>query len=156
MKKKSNASIIIAACVLAVVCIPIAFILINRAVTNKQQQRIAQEESLRAASEKAEADAAVTKTNAQAKADAKVIEAQAEADANKAISDSIDENVLRNKYYERWDGKLPTTIVGNDAMTSILISPDSQSPSSGSKGKADTTPAPTPTPTPTPAPDGNT
>ena len=106
--------------------------------------------------EKAEADAAVTKTNAQAKADAKVIEAQAEADANKAISDSIDENVLRNKYYERWDGKLPTTIVGNDAMTSILISPDSQSPSSGSKGKADTTPAPTPTPTPTPAPDGNT
>ncbi len=57
MKKKSNASIIIAACVLAVVCIPVAFILINRAVTNKQQQRIAQEESMRAASEKAEADA---------------------------------------------------------------------------------------------------
>ncbi len=95
--------------------------------------------------EKAEADATVTKTNAKAKADAKVIEAQAEADANKAISDSIDENVLRNKYYERWDGKLPTTIVGDDSLTSILISPDS----SGEKKTPDTTPTPTPTPVPT-------
>ena len=75
--------------------------------------------------EKAEADAAVTKTNAQASADAKVIAAQADADANKIISDSIDENVIRNKYYETWDGKLPTTIVGADAATSILITPDS-------------------------------
>ena len=95
--------------------------------------------------EKAEADATVTKTNAKAKADAKVIEAQAEADANKAISDSIDENVLRNKYYERWDGKLPTTIVGDDSLTSILISPDS----SGEKKTPDATPTPTPTPVPT-------
>lgn len=95
--------------------------------------------------EKAEADATVTKTNAKAKADAKVIEAQAEADANKAISDSIDENVLRNKYYERWDGKLPTTIVGDDSLTSILISPDS----SGEKKTPDATPTPTPTPAPT-------
>lgn len=102
--------------------------------------------------EKAEADATVLKTNAQAKADAKVIEAQAEADANKAISDSIDENVLRNRYYEKWDGKLPSTIVGNDGMTSILISPDSQIPSSGSKDKSDTSPTPTPAPTPTPTP----
>ncbi|MBO4649908.1 MAG: hypothetical protein J5653_01825 [Clostridiales bacterium] len=74
--------------------------------------------------EKAEADAAVTKTNAQAKADAKVIEAQAEADANKLISDSIDDNVLRNRYYDKWDGKLPTTIVGSDASASLLITPD--------------------------------
>ncbi len=92
--------------------------------------------------EKAEADAAVTKTNAQAKADAKVIEAKAEADANKAISDSIDENVLRNKYYDRWDGKLPTTIVGSDAMSSILIdinsngSTTSSSSDSSSKGNS--------------------
>ncbi len=80
--------------------------------------------------EKAEADAAVTKTNAQAEADAKVIEAQAEADANRIISDSIDENVLRNRYYETWNGQLPTTIVGSDAMSSILISPESVSTNS--------------------------
>ncbi len=102
--------------------------------------------------EKAEADAAVMKTNAKAKADAKVIEAQAEADANKAISDSIDENVLRNKYYERWDGKLPTTIVGSDATSSILISPDAGTPSSSSKETATPTPTPTPAATPTPVP----
>ena len=71
--------------------------------------------------EKAEADATVTKTNAQAKADALVINAEAEANANKTISDSIDANVLQNKYYETWDGKLPTTIVGSDAAASILI-----------------------------------
>ena len=71
--------------------------------------------------EKAEADATVTKTNAQAKADARVIEAKAEADANKTISDSIDEKVLQNKYYETWDGKLPQTVVGSDASSSVLI-----------------------------------
>ncbi|MBO4687103.1 MAG: hypothetical protein J5636_01185 [Clostridiales bacterium] len=80
--------------------------------------------------EKAEADATVTKTNAQANADAKVIEAQAEADANKIISDSIDENVLRNRYYDTWDGRLPSTIVGSDAASSILINPNADSNSS--------------------------
>ncbi len=76
--------------------------------------------------EKAEADATVTKTNAQAKADALVINAEAEANANKTISDSIDSNVLQNKYYETWDGKLPTTIVGSDVTSSILIGTDSE------------------------------
>ena len=71
--------------------------------------------------EKAEADATVTKTNAQAKADAKVIAAKAEADSNKTISDSITDEVLQNRYYDTWDGKLPTTVVGSDALSSILI-----------------------------------
>ncbi|MCR5616895.1 MAG: hypothetical protein K6F83_01245 [Clostridiales bacterium] len=71
--------------------------------------------------EKAEADATVTKTNAQAKADAKVIAAKAEADSNKTISDSITVEVLQNRYYDTWDGKLPTTVVGSDALSSILI-----------------------------------
>ena len=84
--------------------------------------------------EKAEADATVAKTNAQAKADALVITAEAEADANKTISDSIDSNVLQNKYYETWDGKLPTTIVGSDAAASILI---------GGTTSSDTAPAET-------------
>ncbi len=71
--------------------------------------------------EKAEADATVTKTNAQAKADAKVIAAKAEADSNKTISDSITDEVLQNRYYDTWDGNLPTTVVGSDALSSILI-----------------------------------
>ena len=88
--------------------------------------------------EKAEADATVTKTNAQASADAKVIEAQAEADANKIISDSIDENVLRNRYYDTWDGRLPSTIVGSDAASSILIDPNPDSSSTSSSASSGT------------------
>ena len=90
--------------------------------------------------EKAEADATVAKTNAQARADARVIEAQAEADANKTISDSIDNNVLQNRYYDTWDGKLPTTIVGDEAAASILIGSGDTNTKSSSK------PAPTEAP----------
>lgn len=97
--------------------------------------------------EKAEADASVTKTNAQAQADAKVIAAQAEADANKTISDSIDENVLRNKYYDTWDGKLPTTIVGSDAAASILIDPNGSVAASNTESNTSAQPTPVPTQT---------
>ena len=103
--------------------------------------------------EKAEADAAVMKTQAQAKAEAKVIAAQAEADSNKLISDSIDENVLRNKYYEIWDGKLPATIVGADAAASILINAMPTNNSTSGSGSSSVTPTPALTPTPTPAPE---
>ena len=51
--------------------------------------------------EKASADAEVRKTQAQAEADARLIAAEAEAEANRKLSESIDSNVLRNKYYEQ-------------------------------------------------------
>ena len=70
--------------------------------------------------EKASADAEVRKTQAQAEADAKLIEAGAEAEANRVLSESIDSNVLSNKYYETWDGKLPATIVGDGAANIML------------------------------------
>ena len=70
--------------------------------------------------EKASADAEVRKTQAQAEADAKLIEAEAEAEANRVLSESIDSNVLSNKYYETWDGKLPATIVG-DGSAQIML-----------------------------------
>ena len=97
-------------------------------IAKKQQAQIAYETQQienKKNIEKAEADATVTKTNAQASADAKVIAAKAEADANKTISDSINEQVLQNRYYDTWDGKLPTTIVGSDVASSILIGTDS-------------------------------
>ncbi|MBO4494391.1 MAG: hypothetical protein J5752_00870 [Clostridiales bacterium] len=106
--------------------------------------------------EKAEADAAVLKTQAQAKADAMVIAAQAEADSNKLISDSITENVLRNRYYEAWDGRLPTTIVGNELASSILINAIPDGSSSSSSNTATPTATPTPTPTPATQDNGNT
>ena len=70
--------------------------------------------------EKASADAEVRKTQAQAEANAKLIAAEAEAEANRKLSESIDSNVLRNKYYENWDGQLPSTIVGNEAAQIML------------------------------------
>lgn len=73
--------------------------------------------------EKADADAEVLRKQAQAEADAKLIAAEAEAEANKKISNSIDENVLANKYYETWDGKLPTTVIGDETGALINISP---------------------------------
>lgn len=65
--------------------------------------------------EKAQADAKVIKTEAEAKAEAKIIAAEAEAEANKKVSSSVDDNVLRNKYYDKWDGKLPSTILNKDS-----------------------------------------
>lgn len=70
--------------------------------------------------EKASADAEVRKTQAQAEADAKLIAADAEAEANRKLSESIDSNVLRNKYYETWNGQLPATIVGDEAAQIML------------------------------------
>ena len=73
--------------------------------------------------EKAQADATVKKTNAEADAEAKRIAAKAEADANREINNSINENILKSKYYEKWDGKLPSTILSNDNNADILIEP---------------------------------
>ena len=70
--------------------------------------------------EKASADAEVRKTQAQAEANAKLIAADAEAEANRKLSESIDSNVLRNKYYENWNGVLPSTIVGDEAAQIML------------------------------------
>lgn len=44
---------------------------------------------------------------AQAEAEALQIAAKAEAEANRTIAGSLSENVLKNKYYETWNGQLP-------------------------------------------------
>jgi regulator of protease activity HflC (stomatin/prohibitin superfamily) len=44
---------------------------------------------------------------AKAEAEALKIAAEAEAEANKLITQSLTEQVLESKFYEKWDGKLP-------------------------------------------------
>lgn len=44
---------------------------------------------------------------AEAEAEALKIAAQAEAEANKLLTQSLTEQVLESKFYEKWDGKLP-------------------------------------------------
>lgn len=71
--------------------------------------------------DKAEAEATVKRTQAQANADAMLIEANAQAESNAILSQSIDDNILQHEYYETWDGKLPTTVVGSGAGTAVIM-----------------------------------
>lgn len=87
-----------------------------------EEKMIAEQKQL-----KAEYENAATVAKAQAKveiakaeAEAKKIEAQGEAEANALLEKSLTEQVLRDKYLDKWDGKLPTTMVGDD--TGLMIS----------------------------------
>lgn len=64
--------------------------------------------------EKAEADKTVEIKKAEAEAESKRIAAEAEAEANKVINESLNDNILKSKFYEKWDGKLPT-VMGESA-----------------------------------------
>lgn len=70
---------------------------------------------------KAEAEKQVQITNAEAKAEALLIEARAQADANKILNESLTDKVLRARFYEKWDGKLPTVMGQNTTITAIDI-----------------------------------
>lgn len=68
---------------------------------------------------KAEADKKVAITNAEAKAQATLIAAQAEADANKLLVESLTDAVLKSKFYEKWNGELPTVMGEGTVITDI-------------------------------------
>ena len=99
--------------------------LINVGVDSNTQKAInekikAQQEAERQAIEnqknidKANADATVKKTNAQADADALKISSEAEAAANKRIRESITDEIIEQKWIEKWDGKMPTYMAGKN------------------------------------------
>ena len=81
-----------------------------------EAKQVAQQNKLKAETEaeqkiiEAEASAEVKRINAQAKADAALIEAKAEAEANEKLSKSLTDKVLKNKWYEKWDGKYPQVV----------------------------------------------
>lgn len=75
----------------------------------------------------AEADAEVAKTKANAAAEVARIEADAEeyrkekeAAANKAVAESLTEELLQYFYINGWDGKLPETYVSQEDFLTIL------------------------------------
>ena len=102
----------------------------NEAIAAKQNAQLAYEKAAienKQAIEKAEADAKVKQKTAEGNAAAKKIEAEAEAQANKIISDSLSDKVLANRYYEKWDGKLPAvTGEGSVILPSDIIKGNSQ------------------------------
>lgn len=54
---------------------------------------------------------------AEAEAKALLMVAQAQAEANKILTESLTDEILRQMYYEKWDGKLPTYMgSGNESI----------------------------------------
>lgn len=87
-----------------------------------EAKQVAQQNKLKAETEaeqkviEAKANAEVDRIKAEGKADAQKIAAEAEAEANKKIAASLDENVLKNKWYEKWNGEYPQVISGGGTM----------------------------------------
>ncbi len=83
-------------------------------ITAIEEKQVAQQQLLKAETEKQTAI-----TNAEAEAEATRIRAQAEADANNLIKASLSESVIRSKFYDKWDGKLPQAMGSDSVITSI-------------------------------------
>lgn len=83
-------------------------------ITAIEEKQVAQQQLLKAETEKQTAI-----TNAEAEAETTRIKAEAEADANNKIKASLNEDIIRSKFYEKWDGKLPQAMGSDSVITSI-------------------------------------
>lgn len=71
---------------------------------------------------KKEAEAAkYAKEKAQLEGEAKVIEAQKEKEANELKQKSLTDQILTEKMIEKWNGALPTTMLGDDIMSTFNV-----------------------------------
>lgn len=77
--------------------------------TAVEEKMIAEQNALKAEYEN---EAKVAKAEADAKA--KLLEAEAQAEANKLLQNSITDKTLKEKYLDKWDGKLPEVVAGED------------------------------------------
>lgn len=68
---------------------------------------------------KADYDNETKIAKARAEAEALKIEAEAEAEANRLLTQSLTEQVLESKFYEKWDGKLPQVMGEGSAILDI-------------------------------------
>ena len=100
----------------------------TEAFTNAvEEKQVAQQNKLRAETEaqrrkiEADADAEVKRIEAKGEADAQLIRAEAEAEANRKIAESITDGVLKNKFLETWDGKLPTVTGGSGSLVNVPL-----------------------------------
>ncbi len=100
----------------------------TEAFTNAvEEKQVAQQNKLRAQTEaerakiEADANAEVKRIEAKGAADAKLMEAEAEAEANRKIAESLTDDVLRNKFINEWDGKLPMVTGGGNNLLNIPL-----------------------------------
>jgi regulator of protease activity HflC (stomatin/prohibitin superfamily) len=100
---------------------------IIQANADAETAKIQAQVNAEAAKIKAEAEAENAKIKAEADLEVVKIEAdgveyagEKEASANKAVADSITEDLLKYYYIQNWDGKLPSTYVGSDDVSMII------------------------------------
>ena len=80
-----------------------------------EEKMIAEQKQLKAAYEN---ETKIAQAEAEAKA--KVVAAEAEAKANELLEKSLTENILREMYIDKWDGKLPDVVAGEDSMSLMV------------------------------------
>ena len=74
------------------------------------------------ASAKKEAETAkYQKEKAEIEGEAKVIQAKKEKEANELKQETLTNQILTEKMIEKWDGKMPTTMVGQDILSLLKI-----------------------------------
>lgn len=83
-------------------------------ITAIEEKQVAHQQLL-----KAETDKQTAITNAEAAAEATRIKAEAEAEANNLIKESLNDVILRSKFYDKWDGKLPQAMGTDSIITNI-------------------------------------
>lgn len=86
-----------------------------KAQTEAEQQIIEAKAAAEIKRVNSEAEANAKKIAAEAEAYEIEVKARAEAEANKQIAESLTDGLIEYKYYETWDGKLPT-VIGTDTI----------------------------------------
>ena len=83
-------------------------------ITAIEEKQVAQQQLLKAETEKQTAI-----TNAEAQAETIKIKAEAEANDNNKIKASLNNDIIRSKFYEKWNGELPQAMGSDSVITSI-------------------------------------
>lgn len=94
----------------------------NAAIAEKsiaQQKKEKQDIENETAIAKAEAEKKVAITNAEASAEATRIAAEAEAEANEKIKNSLNDQIIKSKFYDKWNGELPNVMDSDSVITNI-------------------------------------
>lgn len=84
-------------------------------IKQKAFERQKEEEQKKIVKIQAEAEQVKIETLARAQAEKIAIEAKAQAEANRLIAQSITSGLLQMKYYETWNGQLPSTLMSGGA-----------------------------------------
>lgn len=96
----------------------------EKMIAEQKQLKAEYENQTKIAQAQAEADAKLV--TATANAEAAVIEAEAQAKANELLEKSLTEKILDEMYIEKWDGKLPDVVAGENASDIMISVPENE------------------------------